>query len=153
MSSMRLLGVLAAVFLAAPATGAPSAASPSSKPSVEGEWITQSGNLAVAIAPCGQALCGTVSRVLGNRSMADPAKAMSGPEPAVGLLILSDLEPVEDGGFKGRILNRENGKTYDCRISLQPDDVLKVRAYRLMPLFGKTQVWTRATAAPSKPSA
>ena len=39
-----------------------------------GRWITASGNLEIEIAPCGQALCGTVVRVLANNSMSSSGK-------------------------------------------------------------------------------
>jgi hypothetical protein len=35
-----------------------------------GRWLTDNGNLEIEIAPRGAALCGTVTKVLANRSMA-----------------------------------------------------------------------------------
>jgi uncharacterized protein (DUF2147 family) len=105
-------------------------------------WLTASGNVEVEIAPCGEALCGKVARVLANRSMSDPGKAAGGKPATLGLEILTDLRPDGAGHWKGRIYNRENGKTYDCLVSPQGEN-LTVRAYVLLPAFGQTQVWRR----------
>lgn len=116
-----------------------------------GRWLTQSGNFEIDIAACGKALCGTVVRVLGNQSMSQPGVEMKtgDAQAALGMKILSELTPSGDGEWEGRIFNRENGKTYDCRLGLSVPDKLEVRAYVFLPLFGKTQVWTRVNARKS----
>jgi uncharacterized protein (DUF2147 family) len=108
-----------------------------------GRWITASGNVVVAIGPCGPALCGTIDQVLANHSMAHPGQAMSAL-PGVGLKILTGLRPDGPGRWMGHIYNRETGKTYDCQVSLDGPGRLVVRPYVLVPLFGQTQVWRRA---------
>jgi uncharacterized protein (DUF2147 family) len=114
-----------------------------------GVWLTESGNLEVEITPCGQAMCGTVVKVLANRSMNNPNGEVADAQPVLGLKILSDFTPAGDGELKGHIYNRENGKTYSCVLSLVSADQLKVHSYVGLRLFGKTQIWSRvpATAA------
>ena len=112
---------------------------------VAGRGITESGNLEVDIQPCGQALCGIVTRVLANRSMANPGMAM-GERPAVGLRILDDFKPSGERTWEGRIFNRENGKTYDCVMTAVTTDEITIRGYVFLPLFGQTQTWRRAAA-------
>ena len=115
-----------------------------------GRWLTASGNLEIEIAPCGEALCGTVVKVLANNSMAEPGKTMAADTPSpLGMKIMTDFKPDGDGQWSGSIFNRENGKTYDCTMSILAQDQLKIRPYVLLPLFGKTQVWTRVVAGPS----
>lgn len=121
-----------------------------------GRWITQSGNLEVEVAPCGAALCGTVVKVLANNSMRRDGEPMAptDPRPALGMKILVDL--VADEGetppatWRGQIYNRENAKTYRCRVQVEaPPGVqgeLVVRGYVGLPLFGQTQRWRRAAA-------
>jgi uncharacterized protein (DUF2147 family) len=139
---IRFLVASAAALLAA-GTIAQSAAPPAPQ---EGHWITETGNLEVQVAPCGAALCGTVTRVLANRSMAAPGTAMQAadPRPALGLVILSDFAASGDGAWQGRIYNRENGKHYSAVMTMAGADQLVLRAYVGLPLFGKTQVWRRA---------
>lgn len=118
-------------------------------PAQVGRWVTESGNLEVDIAPCGQALCGTVARVIANKSMSDPSKAMDGPSP-LGMKILTDFVPTTAGEWQGQIFNRENGKTYDCLMSLHAPDQMKLHAYVGTPLIGKSQVWRRVSATDHK---
>jgi uncharacterized protein (DUF2147 family) len=118
-----------------------------------GLWLTASGNLEVRIAPCGAALCGKVARVIANHSMSRPGEAMAeGAQPAQeGMDILSDFLPsaretAADGAsvvteWRGRIFNRENGKTYNALMSVGKGGELRLRGYVGLPLFGKTQVW------------
>ena len=51
--------------------------------------------------------------------------------------------PDGPGQWKGRIFDRESGKTYDCLLK-PAGATMTVRAYVLLPLFGKTLTWTRA---------
>ena len=119
-----------------------------------GRWVTASGNLEVEIAPCGAALCGTVTRVMGNRSMRRDGEAMvpADPRPALGMQLLSGLV-AEDGDasprtWRGQLYNRENATTYRCKLqvdtSAQAQGELVLRAYVGIPLFGQTQRWPRA---------
>lgn len=158
--SVAMLGPLLA------ATDAHAQPTPTSDP--RGTWVTASGNLEVEVAPCGAALCGTVVKVLGNRSMSREGASMEPADvrPVLGMKLLQDLvrEPAGDTGkapeWYGTIYNRENGKTYKCRMSVSTEPnaagELVLRAYVGVPLFGKTQRWQRATpavpaASPAKP--
>ena len=110
-----------------------------------GRWVTESGNLEVEIAPCGDALCGTVVKVIANRSMSAPGQDMAAADarPAMGMRILTGLRSTGDGELRGEIYNRENAKTYSASLTVAPPDQLLVRGYVGLPLFGKTQVWRR----------
>lgn len=64
-------------------------------------------------------------------------------QPILGMVILEGAS-YEDGVWKGaKILNAKNGKRYGCHISLEGDDLLKVRGFVGYPVFGKTLYWTR----------
>jgi uncharacterized protein (DUF2147 family) len=105
-----------------------------------GRWLTASGNLIIVIAPCGPALCGTVSEVRGNRSMEDIHKTIAA-RTMPGMKIITDLVSYGDE-WQGRIFNRETGKTYDCLIARDGPN-LKVRPYIFISLIGQTQIWRR----------
>lgn len=100
-----------------------------------GRWLTQSGQLEVEIAACGQALCGTVVKV--TDSAADASAA------AMGLKVLSGLTPVSAKEWKGRIYNRGDGASYDCLMSLANPDELRIIAYQTSPANGREQIWSR----------
>ena len=113
-----------------------------------GHYLTASGNLEVEVAPCGSAWCGTVTQVIANHSMSRPGETMQAADtrPALGMTLLSGFVPDGDDAAKawrGQIYNRENGKTYDCLMSIDDAGNLQLHAYVLFPLFGKTQVWPR----------
>jgi uncharacterized protein (DUF2147 family) len=51
-----------------------------------------------------------------------------------------------DGGnvwSDGKIYNPEDGKEYNCKMTLEGPNTLLVRGYVGISLFGKTQTWTR----------
>jgi uncharacterized protein (DUF2147 family) len=139
--------VISIMLSAVPLLGQTAASVASSGP-LFGRWMTDNGNLEVELAPCGPTICGTVVKVLANRSMTGSGemKAADNRSP-LGLKILSDFSPAGEGEWQGEIYNRENGKTYSCKLSLEGTDQLAVRAYVLLPLFGKTLIWRRADAA------
>lgn len=118
-------------------------------PSPLGRWVTESGNLEVEIAPCAEPpagmLCGKVVQVLANRSMSAPGQAMQAADtrPALGMTLLSGLQPAGDGVYQGTIYNRENAKHYSVKLTPAEPAQLLVRGYVGLPLFGKTQVWRR----------
>jgi len=127
-----------------------------------GRWISASGNLEVEVAHCGAALCGTVTRVLGNRSMEPGGAEMKAIDtrPALGMKLLFDFVPTRTDDavtpptqWVGQIYNRENGKTYRCTMSVSGAShaagELVLHAYVGIPLFGKTQRWLRAPAEAS----
>ncbi|MES2360744.1 MAG: DUF2147 domain-containing protein [Pseudomonadota bacterium] len=154
--SRNLLALGLAIF----STLATAQSTPTADP--RGRWITASGNLEVEVSPCGAALCGSVTKVLGNRSMSRDGAAMEPVDtrPALGMTLLKDFVPVDAGEngaattqWKGEIYNRENGKNYHCRMSMgttpegRPELVL--HAYIGIPIFGKTQRWQRVVSGVS----
>ncbi len=109
----------------------------------QGTWLTQSGNLEVEIAPCADAFCGTVVKVLTERAMSGPGVVLKDTRPALGMKLLTDFKSSDGKEWKGRIYNRENGETYDCILSMAITGELKVHGYKGLRIFGKTQTWTK----------
>lgn len=148
---MTRLLMLAALLFVGALNSMPASSQSTPPATAVGRWLTESGNFEIDIAACGQALCGTVVKVLGNRSMSPSGGEMKPVDarPALGMKILSELAPSGDGTWEGQIYNRENGKTYDCRVSSLAPDQLEIRAYKFLPIFGKSQIWTRVAAKKS----
>ena len=107
----------------------------------DGLWVSQSGNVEVQIGACGQALCGRVVRVMANHSMGGPGESAA-PPAQVGQVLMSDFAPSGEGQWTGHLFNREDGRTYDCVIT-PAGRTMDVRAYVFLPIFGKSQTWTR----------
>lgn len=131
----------------------------------QGRYLTASGNLEVEVAACGTALCGTVTRVLANRSMHRPGQEMkpANTRPALGMQLLSGFRPVQplaseadpsSAGaqptqWAGLIHDRETGRQYDALMSVDASGDLVLRGYVGLPLFGRTQVWHRLANQPA----
>ncbi len=131
---------------------------------VAGTWLTESGNGKVRIAPCGDLpgaggepadqLCGAIVWLKEPLTEAGTPKvdarnpdAALQQRPIIGLPILTGFEPGDEPGVweGGRIYNPEDGETYKSVITLKDDGArLEVRGYVGLPIFGKTQVWTRS---------
>ena len=115
---------------------------------VLGTWLTDSGNLEIEIARCGEALCGTVTKVLANRSMAGSGEMVSADKrDPLGMTILKDFKPSGEGEWSGRDLQSRERKDLFLQDTLGTPDQLVLRPYVGLPLFGKTVIWTRVAAA------
>jgi uncharacterized protein (DUF2147 family) len=138
--------IVTSIWLSAvPAIGQPAMASETEAPI--GRWLTDNGNLEVEIGRCGEALCGTVVKVLANRSMSGGGEMVAADNRSpLGMTVLKDFKAAGGGEWQGEIYNRENAKTYSCKISLSTPDQLTVRPYVGLPLFGKTLTWTRVAS-------
>jgi len=125
--SMR---IASAVCVAALTLAAPAAA----LEGPEGRWIAPEEDAVVEIAPCGNALCGTVVEILSNPD----------EEAGKGARILIDFEAAGAGTWSGTAYSRAKNKSYDCHIEMLDANRLKLRPYVGLPLFGETLVWERA---------
>ncbi|MGU3389788.1 DUF2147 domain-containing protein [Sphingomonas sp. M1A8_2b] len=97
---------------------------------VTGTWITDEGKALVRIAPCGDAICGTIVKVL-KHEPGKPTTDSANPDPSKrsnpieGTVILNGFT---DAGsiWKGKIYNPDSGKTYTAKLAKNPDGTLKV---------------------------
>ena len=117
-----------------------------------GTWATEEGKSHVKITTCGEKLCGRIiwlKQPLDDQGKAkfdakNPDAALQS-RPIIGLPLLANFSPGEETGVwsNGTIYNPEDGEIYSCTLTLQDSNTLKVRGYVGLPLFGKTQIWTR----------
>ncbi|MBX3025120.1 DUF2147 domain-containing protein [bacterium] len=119
----------------------------------EGRWYAEGGAAQIEIAPCGEALCGTVVWL---RSPFDengcpltdaqnPDATLRGRE-IVGLRVLTDLRPdgSGSGGWTGGLIyDPTSGRTYRCNLALDGPDRARLRGYIGITLLGRTTTWLR----------
>lgn len=119
-----------------------------------GLWMVESGKAAVEVAPCGDSACGRIVW------MEEPLDAAGAPKTDVnnkdaskrgnaicGMPMIWGFEKTAPGEWEnGNIYNPEDGDTYSSEMAVE-GDALKVRGYVGLPLFGKSQVWTRTDRA------
>ena len=66
-------------------------------------------------------------------------------QPALGLVIIRNMKRDGDAWTSGDVLDPENGKVYAATLRLEDEGrVLKLRGFVGVPMFGRTQTWTRA---------
>ena len=63
--------------------------------------------------------------------------------PLIGMVIVWDLKQDGSKWEGGRIMDPENGKTYNCYIKLESEEKLKIRGYIGLAALGRTQYWYR----------
>ncbi|PYE85666.1 DUF2147 domain-containing protein [Pseudoroseicyclus aestuarii] len=89
---------------------------------LEGLWRSapdDNGNTGlIEVAPCGDALCGTLTRAFGP----DGAEIAS---DRVGRQIISETRPRGDGTYRGKVWAPDRDQTYNSRLTLE-GDVLQV---------------------------
>jgi uncharacterized protein (DUF2147 family) len=130
---MNLLLAMMMMFSAAPAV-----------PGAVGNWVTADKNV-VEMYQCGQLFCGKLVHIAGNYTVDDKnPNAAQKNRPLCGLNIVEGFKSADGTHFEGgRVYDPESGKTYRGVITLQ-GDVLKLRGYVGVPLFGRTETWHRA---------
>lgn len=137
------LSAAAALSLAAPALA--------QEPAEVGTWLTEKGDAHIQIAPCGEALCGKI--VWLKTPLDDDGKEKldkHNPDeslrhrPIIGLTLITGFVKNSDGMWEqGRIYDAGSGDTYKSTMYLEDADKLKLRGYIGIPLFGRSQTWSR----------
>ena len=64
-------------------------------------------------------------------------------KPILGLIVIKGLSKDGNEYNSGKILDPKSGKLYQCYITLDSFDKLKVRGYIGISLLGRTQYWER----------
>jgi uncharacterized protein (DUF2147 family) len=115
------------------------------KDAILGEWINEKGDAKFLIYRSGGQYFGKITWGTGGDT-----KDSKNPDPKkreqdlVGLVILKDFE------FKGQktwsggtIYDPKDGKTYSCILNLKNPNLLEVRGYVGITLFGRSETWTK----------
>ena len=119
--------------------------------SVEGIWITQDDETGqkrseVLLYQENGKLYGKILKLLlpGDQGkLCGECKGENKSKPIEGLIIVNDLV-LEDGSWEeGTILDPKSGKVYDCYLTLEAEDKLKVRGFLGFSILGRTQNWIR----------
>jgi uncharacterized protein (DUF2147 family) len=109
-----------------------------------GYWLSQDHDGVFQIQQCGDAVCG---HLVGLRYEGTDVPRGYDGKVECNLLMLTGFRPMRDNARKmqGHILDPDTGHVYDAQIWTDGPDVLKLRGYLGLPLFGETQTWTRYT--------
>lgn len=122
-------------------------------PGPTGVWLYPNQRFAVAIVACGDKLCGKIAWLKSPEdAQGQPRFDSANPDPALrtrpilGLTVLEGLRRVDDHTWEnGTIYNPDDGSHYSATLSVADDGTLRVHAYVLVALLGKTIVLTRVS--------
>ena len=112
--------------------------------SVIGTWLVPKGDAKVTIYKCADKFCGKVSWLLKpddlDEKNPDPEKKKL---KILGMNMLWGFTFEKGEWVGGQIYDPDEGKTYKCKMYLKSADRLNVRGYVGIPLFGRSEVWTK----------
>ena len=108
----------------------------SAQATLEGKWANPKRSVIVHVAPCGNALCGTVSWASANNRE-------KGTTP--GTRVLSDLRPAGDGTYKGSAYEPKRDIHGSATVRQAGPNVMIVKGCAVWGLFCKEQRWTRVS--------
>lgn len=120
---------------------------------VEGFWLTENERAVVHIEECEQSVCGYVYWIIEGGLQFDENNPLEElrKDPICGMKILKDFEKVGAGDWdSGTIYKADDGDVYKANLELQEDGTLRLRGYVGVPMFGKTQIWSRVNRADYK---
>jgi uncharacterized protein (DUF2147 family) len=108
------------------------------QPRIEGNWKNPIGSAIIAIAPCGDALCGKVvwASARGKREVAKNTRNV------VGTTVLTGLRHTR-GHWTGALYIPDDNIHVSARLELLGPTRLKLTGCGLMGLICRTQIWTR----------
>lgn len=120
-----------------------------------GFWYTEGQRAKVELAPCGNAICG---KIISLKEPIDPETKQpkldkhnpdegKRNQPLIGMQNISGFKHEGDHKWSdGEIYDPKEGKTYSGYFTMTDPNKIELRGYVLgIPLFGKTQEWTRTT--------
>jgi len=121
---------------------------------ITGVWLSDDGEGAVEIQPCGDKRCGRLvwlktplddaGRPLVDANNPDPAART---RPVCGVDIIKNVALQIDGSWDGgSVYDPEEGKVYSVMLKAKGNDSLEVTGYLGIKAFGETMIWTSAPA-------
>ncbi|MGA9120904.1 MAG: DUF2147 domain-containing protein [Bacteroidota bacterium] len=117
---------------------------------IVGEWLTAGGTSKIEIYKDGEEFSGRIVWLKEPDKDGKPKVDENNPEaklrtrPLLGMTILRGFEFDGDDVWKGgKIYDPKSGNDYSAKMTLVDEHTLDLRGYVLMPLFGRTETWTR----------
>ncbi len=105
---------------------------------VDGYWKNPIGSAIIAVAPCGNVLCGKVvwASARGRREVARTTSHV------VGTVVLTDVRP-KGSGWTGKLFIPDDNIYVSAKLRLLDSSRLKLTGCAVAGLFCRSQIWTR----------
>ena len=115
-------------------------AAASAKTGLEGRWRNAKGSVTVRVAPCGDAICGTVVEASGK---ARATARKGGTDQLIGTRILSGVRESRSGEYKGRAFDPKRNIHAPATIRLLGPGTIVIKGCVMRGIICKEQRWTR----------
>lgn len=112
--------------------------------SVEGRWINPAKSVIIAIAPCGEAQCGTVEWANAEAQ----ADARKGTPNLIGTALLTGLVPKGPDKWRGKLFVPDQRMNVTAKIQRLGESQLKVTGCAMGGLICDSQTWSRSEGPP-----
>jgi uncharacterized protein (DUF2147 family) len=116
-------------------------------PAPTGLWLTADHSAVIQITPCKSGLCGEIVGIH-LKHPGDPMPEDWQGQPQCGLTII-ETSPVTNAAgntvWKGYVLDPRNGVFHPALLALDAFRRLVLHGYLLLPVLGRSQVWTAYT--------
>ena len=115
--------------------------------SAEGYWLTENKRAVIHTYECEQGLCGNIHWIIEGGMQYDTKnpEETKRSTPMCGLKIIWGFEKDDDEWENGKIYKADDGDVYSADIELKDENTLSLRGYIGIPLFGKSQIWSRVS--------
>ncbi len=110
------------------------------EPSIEGQWRSPGGNSIIAIAACGNSLCGTV--VWASEQAKQASRKTT--DHLVGSALLIGLQQRVAGRWQGKLFIPDKNMRVTAKLQLIDVGQLKVSGCAAGKALCKSAIWTRA---------
>ena len=109
-----------------------------------GTWLVPKGDAKVTITKSGESFSGQITWLKTPEDLdtknPDPAKRKN---KILGMKMLWGFSFKNNEWIGGQIYDPDSGNTYKCKMWMINADKLNVKGYVGIPLFGRSEVWTR----------
>ncbi len=115
-----------------------------------GVWLTAEGKAKVEISKAGETFSGKIIWLKEPDEDGKPKVDKKNPDeklrsrPVIGLEIVYGFTYDGDNEWSGgKVYDPESGNEYKAKMTLLDAQTLKLRGYILVPLLGRSELWTR----------
>jgi uncharacterized protein (DUF2147 family) len=117
---------------------------------ITGLWLTADGKAHIEIYRSGETFAGKIVWLKEPLKNGVPAVDNKNPDeklrgrPILGMeLMYGFVYDDDDVWTGGRVYDPEGGEEYRGKITFVDNDTIELRGYVMLPLFGRTETWTR----------
>ena len=113
---------------------------------IDGTYIDSEGYVEITVGRCGSARCGTITRIIrmkpgGSRLDVHNDDPSLRSRPILGLTLLHNMR-WDDGVWRGRVYNPEDGNSYRTEVRRKANGALEVKG--CVSIICRTRIWPAA---------